>query len=108
MLKYKFPFIQGKCFDKRMSVYSLEKVSVFFKIRVLFWPEINALGVFLNFYIKCMYPTKYQSFIHGNFIFLDENEIPMHENDISMHKLILSCMKMINFHGQIVHFGHAL
>ena len=27
----------------------MEKVSVFFKIRVLFWPEISALGVFSNF-----------------------------------------------------------
>ena len=27
----------------------MEKVSVFIKIRVLFWPEISALGVSLNF-----------------------------------------------------------
>ena len=27
----------------------MEKVSVFIKIRVLFWPEISALGVFFNF-----------------------------------------------------------
>ena len=27
----------------------MEKVSVSIKIRVLFWPEINALGVFFNF-----------------------------------------------------------
>ena len=27
----------------------MEKVSVFIKVRVLFWPEISAIGVFLNF-----------------------------------------------------------
>ena len=44
-----FSFIQCQCSDKRRGVYLLEKVSVFIKIRVLFWPEISALGVFLNF-----------------------------------------------------------
>ena len=44
-----FPFIQCQCFDKRRGVYLLEKVSVFIKIRVIFWPEISALGVSLNF-----------------------------------------------------------
>ena len=44
-----FPFIQCQCSDKRRGVYLLEKVSVFIKIRVLFWPEISALGVFFNF-----------------------------------------------------------
>ena len=37
-----------QCFDKRRGVYLLEKVSVFIKIRVLFWPEISAYGVILN------------------------------------------------------------
>ena len=27
----------------------MEEVSVFIKIRLLFWPEISALGVFFNF-----------------------------------------------------------
>ena len=27
----------------------MEKVSVFIKIRVLFWPDVSALGVFLKF-----------------------------------------------------------
>ena len=49
-----FPFIQCQCFDKRRGVYLLEKVSVFIKIRVLFWPEISALGVFFNFDNECM------------------------------------------------------
>ena len=39
----------------------MEKVSVFIKIRVLFWPEISALGVFLNFDNKRMRPPKYPS-----------------------------------------------
>ena len=43
-----FPFIQCQCFDKRRGVYLVEKVGVFIKIRVLFWPEISALGVFLK------------------------------------------------------------
>ena len=43
-----FPFIQCQCVDKRRGVYLLENVSVFIEIRVLFWTEISALGVFLN------------------------------------------------------------
>ena len=39
----------------------MEKVSVFVKIRVLFWPEISALGVFLNFDNERMRPPKYPS-----------------------------------------------
>ena len=39
----------------------MEKVSVFSKIRVLFWPEISALGVFLNFDNERMRPPKYPS-----------------------------------------------
>ena len=38
----------------------MEKVSVFIKIRVL-WPEISALGVFLNFDNELMRPPKYPS-----------------------------------------------
>ena len=34
----------------------VEKVSVFIKIRVLFWPEISALGVFFNFDNERMRP----------------------------------------------------
>ena len=37
----------------------MEKVSVFIKIRVLFWPEISALGVFFNFDNERMHPPKY-------------------------------------------------
>ena len=49
-LKYVYPFIQFHCFDKRRGIYSEEKVGIFIKIRVIFWPEISALGaVFLNF-----------------------------------------------------------
>ena len=39
----------------------LEKVSGIFKIRVLFWPEISALGVRFNFDNGRMYPPKYLS-----------------------------------------------
>ena len=39
----------------------MEKVSVFIKIRVLFWPEISALGVFFNFDNERMRPPKYPS-----------------------------------------------
>ena len=39
--------VQCQCFDKRRGVHILEKVSVFLKIRVLFWPEISALGLIL-------------------------------------------------------------
>ena len=33
----------------------------FIKIRVLFWPEISALGVFFNFDNERMHPLKYPS-----------------------------------------------
>ena len=39
----------------------MEKVSVLIKIRVLFWPEISALGVFFNFGNERMRPPKYPS-----------------------------------------------
>ena len=39
----------------------MEKVSVFIKMRVLFWPEISALGVFFNFDNERIRPPKYQS-----------------------------------------------
>ena len=39
----------------------MENVSVFIKIRVLFWPEISALGVFFNFDNERMRPPKYPS-----------------------------------------------
>ena len=39
----------------------MEKISVFIKIRVLFWPEISALGVLFNFVNERMHPPKYQS-----------------------------------------------
>ena len=39
----------------------MKKVSVFIKIRVLFWPEISALGVFFNFDNERMSPPKYPS-----------------------------------------------
>ena len=38
-----------------------KKSAFFFKIRVLFWPEISALGVFLNFDNERMHPPKYVS-----------------------------------------------
>ena len=58
-LKYVFPFIQCQCFDKRRGVYLVKKVSVFIKIRVLFWPEISAVGVFFNIDNERMRPPKY-------------------------------------------------
>ena len=39
----------------------MEEVSVFIKIRVLFWPQISALGVFLNFDNGPMRPSLYLS-----------------------------------------------
>ena len=39
----------------------MEKVSVFIKIRVFFWPEISALRVSLNFDNERMRPPKYPS-----------------------------------------------
>ena len=39
----------------------------FIKIRVLFWPEIRALGVFFNFDNERMHPPKYQSDPPGGF-----------------------------------------
>ena len=50
-----FPFIQCQCFDKRRGVFLVEKKR-FLKIRVLFWPEISVLGVFLNFDNERMHP----------------------------------------------------
>ena len=41
--------------------FLLENMSAFLKIRVLFWPEISALEVFLNFENERMQPSKYQS-----------------------------------------------
>ena len=38
----------------------MEKVSVFIKIRVLFWPEISAYGVFFNFDNERMRPLNTQ------------------------------------------------
>ena len=56
------PVIQCQCFDKRRGVFYWKK-SAFLKIRVLFWPEISILGVYLNFDNKRMYPPppKYRS-----------------------------------------------
>ena len=56
-----FPFIRCQCFDKRRCVYLVEKIRRFIKIRVLFWPEISALGVFFNFDNERMRPPKYPS-----------------------------------------------
>ena len=56
-----FPFTQCQCFDKRRGVYLVEKVSVFIKIRVLFWLEISALGVLFYFDNERMRPSKYPS-----------------------------------------------
>ena len=56
-----FPFIQCQCFDKGRGVYLVEKGSVFIKIRVLFGPEISALGVYFNFDNERMRPPKYPS-----------------------------------------------
>ena len=56
-----FPFVQCQYFDKRKGVYVVEKVGVFIKIRVLFWPKISALGVFFNFDNERMRPPKYPS-----------------------------------------------
>ena len=64
-LTYVFPFIQCQCFDKRRGVYFVEKISVSLKIRVLFWPEISALGVFFYFDNECMGPPKYPSALIG-------------------------------------------
>ena len=57
-IKIVFPFIQCQWFDKGRGVYLVEKVSVLIKTRVLFWPEISALRVFLNFDNKRMRPLK--------------------------------------------------
>ena len=56
-LKCEFLFFQYQSFDKGRGDFLLEKVSVFIRIRVLFWP----LGVFFNFDNKRMYPPKYRS-----------------------------------------------
>ena len=39
----------------------MEKNQRFIEIRVLFWPEISALGVFFNFDNERMHPPKYLS-----------------------------------------------
>ena len=49
MLKYVFPFIECQCFDKEGVFILWKKTAFFIEIRVLFWPEISALGVFFNF-----------------------------------------------------------
>ena len=50
-----FPFIQCQYFDKRRDVFT-GKIPRFFKIRVLIWADISALGVSLNFDNERMYP----------------------------------------------------
>ena len=60
-----FPFIQYQCFDRRRGVFLLDKVSVFFLNKgAFFWPEINALGVFLNFDTERMYHPINRSTYH--------------------------------------------
>ena len=49
-------FIQCQCFDKRRVCLFSGKNQRFMKIRVLFWPEISALGVFFNFDNERMHP----------------------------------------------------
>ena len=51
-----FPFIQCQFFDKRRGVFFTGKSQLLKKIRVLFWPDISALGVFLNFDNERMHP----------------------------------------------------
>ena len=51
--------VQCQCFDKRGVVFYWWKNSTFKRIRVIFWPEIGTLGVFLNFDNERMYPPKY-------------------------------------------------
>ena len=48
----------------------MEKLSVFIEIRVLFWPEISALGVFFNFDNERMRPPKNPSAPTGGFMLL--------------------------------------
>ena len=40
-------------------MYLVGKNQRFIKIRVLFWPEISATGVFFNFDNERMHPPKY-------------------------------------------------
>ena len=44
----------------------------FIKIRVLFWPEISALGVFFNFDNERMHPPKYTSDPPGICVYQNE------------------------------------
>ena len=46
----------------------MEKVIVFIKIRVLFRPEISALGVYFNFDNELMRPPKYPSYPSSNIL----------------------------------------
>ena len=46
---------------RKKGCYLVERVSVFIKIRVLFWPEISAKGVLFNFDNERMRPPKYLS-----------------------------------------------
>ena len=59
-VKIRVVFIQCQCFHDRRGVYLVEKGSVFIRIRVFFWPEIGALGLFLNFVSERMRPLNTQ------------------------------------------------
>ena len=101
-----FPLIQCQCFDKRRGVYLLEKVSVFIKIRLLFWPEISALGVFFNFDKERMRPPKYPSVpIYGIYILMNLNIFEIividSRNEVGMHMALwwIVSLLLITFGG---------
>ena len=46
---------------KEGAFFTRKSQRFFLEIRVLFWPKISTLGVFINFDKERMHPTKYQS-----------------------------------------------
>ena len=60
-VKIRAPVHPMSVFCKKKGCLFIGKNQRFIKIRVLFWPEISALGVFFNFDNERMHPPKYPS-----------------------------------------------
>ena len=60
-VKIRVPVHLMSVFDKRMGCFFTGKSQRFLKIRLIFWPEISALGLFLKSDNERMYPPKYLS-----------------------------------------------
>ena len=83
----------------------MEKVSVFIKIRVLFWTEISALGVFFNFDNERMRPPKYPSApprVLNRYLEYDRNRLTPVENRLQSPTFdMLRISEILNLYNEI-------